>query len=511
MVDLPVGLSLRFYKIIRFFYRRKIIMKKSLVKLVAVSATAMSLATVVVPAANAYYKADDGTEYAKLTNVSQATYAELLPEITGKIVAIRGEIATATTAVEEAKAKLAAAEKVAAEKAAAYADAKAEYEAALKSLEAAKVELANAEQELNNLEASYGEYTTKLAALEQARDQKIDEAAQVLSTEQAQAESDAESAIIAQTEAQNAYDVVAQKLADAQAQEDFPADALADLQAQEQQALAALTEARNVAAQAVIDRDNALAAAQSKHDSAVSNANAQYTSDKADLEREYNVSDVYGVDAKIVAAKKRVSKAEAAVNKAETAVKDTKAALDAAKAENDQAQKDLAAAQLEVSKTTTHLSGLYSDKAALEQNLHELVVGSQANSTDPSKINVNKEEQEIIKEITGKTSKELEDEANKWKNKHEEDLAHLEELEGKTKDPQKPGESEDDTDDESDDEGSSNGTDKEDSKDGKKVEKKSDAKLPETGEASTYAIFGAAALSILAGLGLVAPKFSKED
>ena len=44
--------------------------------------------------------------------------------------------------------------------------------------------------------------------------------------------------------------------------------------------------------------------------------------------------------------------------------------------------------------------------------------------------------------------------------------------------------------------------------------KKADSKkeeLPETGEASNAAIFSAAALSVLAGLGLVAPKFKKEN
>ena len=42
--------------------------------------------------------------------------------------------------------------------------------------------------------------------------------------------------------------------------------------------------------------------------------------------------------------------------------------------------------------------------------------------------------------------------------------------------------------------------------------KETDAEeLPETGEASNVAIFSAAALSVLAGLGLVAPKFNKEN
>ncbi|MFL2135400.1 LPXTG cell wall anchor domain-containing protein [Ruoffia sp. FAM 24228] len=37
------------------------------------------------------------------------------------------------------------------------------------------------------------------------------------------------------------------------------------------------------------------------------------------------------------------------------------------------------------------------------------------------------------------------------------------------------------------------------------------AELPETGESSSYAIFGAAALAVLAGVGLVAPSFKKEN
>ena len=48
----------------------------------------------------------------------------------------------------------------------------------------------------------------------------------------------------------------------------------------------------------------------------------------------------------------------------------------------------------------------------------------------------------------------------------------------------------------------------------KEEAKKADSKkeeLPETGEASNAAIFSAAALSVLAGLGLVAPKFNKEN
>ena len=41
--------------------------------------------------------------------------------------------------------------------------------------------------------------------------------------------------------------------------------------------------------------------------------------------------------------------------------------------------------------------------------------------------------------------------------------------------------------------------------------KKSEEKLPETGESSPYVIFGVAALTVLAGVGLVAPSFKKEN
>ncbi|UPQ85132.1 LPXTG cell wall anchor domain-containing protein [Ignavigranum ruoffiae] len=488
-------------------------MKKSLVKLVAVSATAMSLATVVVPAANAYYKDNDNVEYQTLVNVSQETYAKLLKELAGKIETTRLAIPEATKAVEEADAELAAAKKDAEKKAADYEVAKADYAAAMKKLEAAKIEKANAEQALNDLKASYGEYTTQKAALEQACDQKVDVAAQVLETEKAEAASigiDEENAAAA---AKTAYDVVAQKLTEAQAQDPAaPADVIAELQAQEQQAYADLTAARNAMEQKKNERQNAMDAAQSKHDSAVSAANAELTTKLADLERKYNVSDVYGVDAKITAAEKRVADAEAALKKAEQNVIDTKAALVSAEADHDAAQKALASAQLKAAEKKAALSKLYKDKAYYEQNLHELVVGSKANSTDPSLINITKEQQDIVKEITGKTSKELEDALKKAEEQYGKDSAEAQAIRdainGKTEDPEPETTTEEET-------TTVKGTDKEGSEDGKKVEKKedkkSDAKLPETGEASTYAIFGAAALSILAGLGLVAPKFSKED
>ena len=45
----------------------------------------------------------------------------------------------------------------------------------------------------------------------------------------------------------------------------------------------------------------------------------------------------------------------------------------------------------------------------------------------------------------------------------------------------------------------------------KEAKKDKKEKLPETGEVTSYAIFGSAALTVLAGLGLVAPKFKEEN
>ncbi|WP_419775326.1 LPXTG cell wall anchor domain-containing protein [Ignavigranum ruoffiae] len=487
-------------------------MKKSLVKLVAVSATAMSLATVVVPAANAYYKDNGGTEYQTLVNVSQETYAKLLPELVKHIEDTRALIPAATKAVEDADARYAAAKKDAEEKAADYEAAKADHAAAVKALEAAKVELANAKQELNNLEASYGEYTKKLDVLTQTRDQKIDQAKQVLETELAAAASIGVAEQNAVNDAQLALTTAKQELADAEADPNFAADALAELQVKVQNASTALTEAQNMLAQKEIEKTNAQDAANSKYNSAVSNANAEFTTSKADLEREYNVSDVYGVDAKITAAEKKVNAATSAVADAEEDIITTEAALDDAREAHEAAQTALSAAKLDAAEKKAALSKLYYKKAYYEQNLHELVVGSKANSTDPSLINITKEQKDIVEEISGKTSKELEDLLKKYEEMYGKDSEEAkrirEEIEGKTQDPEPETTTEEET-------TTVKGTDKEGSEDGKKVEKKedkkSDAKLPETGEASTYAIFGAAALSILAGLGLVAPKFSKED
>ena len=482
-------------------------MKKVLLSSVATLAlVAGSLAPV-----GAYYKDNNGTEYQTLTNVSQAQYDQLLAEISGKIATVRGQLPAATQAVKDAEEALKAAESKYAKTSAAYKEAKANYEAALKKLEEAKIEEANAKQALNELTAIYGEYTKAVQQLEETKQRAIDEAAQVRATEVAQAEAAAEPAIIAHNDAQLAYDTAAQKLAEATADPEFPKDALADLQAQEQAAAAALTTATNTMKQAIINRDNAITAAVNKEKSAVSAANAAYTTNFADLNRKYNTTDVYGLKAEIQKAQDRLTAATNAVTKAQEAVTKAMDELTAADANNDAAKAELTAAQMDVAEKKAALAKLYNEKAYLENNLHELVVGSKANSTDPSRINLNEEQQEIIKEITGKDSKALQDAAEKAKAELEKAEAERDALRNDSK----PGESTEDKGSTTEGNGTTTAPGKEDkgNKPGssKASDKKSDkAKLPQTGEESAFAIYGAAALAILAGLGLVAKKENEE-
>ena len=133
---------------------------------------------------------------------------------------------------------------------------------------------------------------------------------------------------------------------------------------------------------------------------------------------------------------------------------------------------------------------------------------------------------ETIDRVLGTDSKELEDQLADAE-KNVEDLEEEQDngvpgAEGPDTDEEGntvPGESTDDeetSDDESesDDEdynnngGSNNGNG---SNNGGSNSGSGQAELPETGESSSYAIFGAAALAVLAGVGLVAPSFKKEN
>lgn len=497
-------------------------MKKSLVKLVALSATAMSLAAVATPAVNAYYKATDGTEYQTLVNVSQEQYAELLPEISQKIVEVKGKLPAQEAAVKEADEKLVEAQKAYDSAKGDYDDAKAAYEKALAAQKAAKKELANAEQAVKDLTAIYGEYTKKVDALAEETQRAIDLAEQTRATEKAEAAAIAEPARIAMEAAQTAKANADKAHADAVAANAAAADAEkapfseADLEALAQaaaQAATALTEATNVHNSKVMEQENAMAAADKKADDAISAANAAHTTKLADLNREYNVSDVYGVDAKIKEANDRLAAAQEAVNKANADVNSTKADLDKATTELDTATKELTAAKIKVAEEKAKLAELYNEKAYLEANLHELVVGSKANSTDPSRLNLNKEQQEIIKDITGKDSKDLQDAYDKTKAELDKLVKERDEMRKEAEketpaptDPKKPEEST------KPEESKKPSNDmKDESKKAEKPAAKGGEKLPETGEASDSVIFGAAALSILAGLGLVAPKFKKEN
>lgn len=476
-------------------------------KVLLTSVATLALVAGSLSPVEAYYKDNAGTEYQTLTNVSQAQYGQLLTEISGKIATVRGQIPAATTAVRTAEATLKAAQEKYEETSAEYKKAKAEYEKAVKALEEAKIEEAAAKQALNELTAVYGEYTKAVQALQETKQRKIDEAAQVRATEVAQAETISSASVIAYNEALAAYNTAVQRVAEASANPEFPKDGLAELQAQVQTALTNKTAAENTMNQKVIEQTNAVNAATSKESKAVSAANAEYTTLFADLNRKYNTTDIYGMKAEIEKAKSRLTKATAAVATAQSDLTAARTKLGQADTANKAAKQALTTAQINVANKKAELAKLYNEKAYLENNLHELVVGSKANSTDPSRINLNKEQQEIVKEITGKDSKELKDAAEKAKAEldkaiKERDALRKESSEADSDSETTEGEtSKEET---SKEETSKQGTSKESDK--KSDKKSKEAKLPETGENSGLAIYGAAALAILASVGLVAKR-----
>ncbi|MGO1678375.1 MAG: hypothetical protein ACTHYF_04870, partial [Ruoffia tabacinasalis] len=438
-------------------------MKKSLLKLTVVSAAALTLSTVAAPAVDAYYQDNNGTEYQTLVNVSNADFYRLLDEITTKIVALEGQIgvesrpgvaATGKIAeVEAAEAALATARKNAEDAAAAYADAVANNDAAIAEKKAADLAVTEAQKAVDALTESYGEYTRKVAAAEQLNDEEVDNAEYAYANAVAEAEGSAQAAI-------NAYDAAVTAQAEAAAlvnAEDF-ATLPEDTQAQLREALAvaesALTTATNERNAAVTTRDNAISTAATTRDAAISASNAKLTTTLADLEQEYVNNNAYGEYATIEEAEQALLDAQSRAAAAATAVEETQAALADAQAANTTAQTALRQAQIALASAQAALENLFSEKAYLDVNLHELVVGQQATNDYPSLENLTDEQQNLVEEITGKSSEELEAAAEEAAKKAEEAKKHAEELRGENEDddanPVDPEESDDES--ESDDE-----------------------------------------------------------
>lgn len=460
------------------------------------------------------------------------TFYRLLDEITTKIVALEGQIgvesrpgvaATGKIAeVEAAEAALATARKNADDAAARYADAVTDNDAAVAKKKDADLAVNEAQKAVDALKKSYGEYTRKVSEANQLRDKEADAAGYAYKEAVVEAEGSAQVAI-------NAYDAAVTAQAQAAAVvneagfEELPEDTQAELRAQLADAETALTEAANVRDAAVVTRDNAISTAATTRDNAVSAANAKLTTTLADLEQEYVNNNAYGEYATIEAAEQALLDAQALQEAAATNLASTQTELADAQAANTAAKTALSQAQIALASAQSALEDLFSDKVNLDVNLHELVVGQQATNDYPSLENLTDEQQALVEEISGKSSEELEAAAEEAAKKAEEAKKHAEELRngGSTTEPtdptpvdpepETPSESEEESSSDEDDNnngGSNNGNG---SNNGGSNSGSGQAELPETGESSSYAIFGAAALAVLAGVGLVAPSFKKEN
>ncbi|SEQ47172.1 LPXTG-motif cell wall anchor domain-containing protein [Ignavigranum ruoffiae] len=462
-------------------------MKKSLVKLVAVSATAMSLATVVVPAANA----QDGPKFPS-ENI-QVDYDQLVIDAMngayGNPALTQDQVILLTTKLGQKAAEIKqqrdAKEAAIKEAEKTIEQTKKSCDVATSDFETAKVRFDNAKKELKRLNdlvekarldnQSYEtEYLQRKLEIERTFDVnsenvtlkydgiKAAEDNRLLDAQAAVAS--AEGAVQA---AQAAYDNAAENLkADAQATLDEANVALQNAIAEREAAQTAVNNST-----AMSQKESELRALRSEKDTALLN-----------LSKEYVVEDGY----------KKVAKLEA-YNSAITArdnYENGEFSVAKTDYENKKALKNTKCDQYDNEKNA--LTKLYEEFQSLNKkyyNLRNAIAAVTNTSIADTIVNdgtVDKDIKEIIKDV-------VDNGAGK-------DVEIIETTE----------ESEESTEKSSTEKETDKG-----SKDGKKVEKKedkkSDAKLPETGEASTYAIFGAAALSILAGLGLVAPKFSKED
>src|SRR5699024_5355816 len=130
------------------------------------------------------------------------------------------------------------------------------------------------------------------------------------------------------------------------------------------------------------------------------------------------------------AAEQALLDAQARQKAAATDLASTQKELTDAQAANNAAQTALRQAQIALASAQAALENLFSEKAYLDVNLHELVVGQQATNDYPSLENLTDEQQKLVEEISGKSSEELEAAAEEAAKKAEEAKKHAEELRG---------------------------------------------------------------------------------
>ncbi len=506
---------------------------KNLKKLVAISAAAVTLAGVGATTANAAIVVGGETydpRNVQIENMSQADYIAFIQDVAGQINTKAPQRDALRTAIANAQSAYDAAED-------AYNDAVAERNELRADLDAAIADR-NAKQ------ARVDELAEVARLVNRDYEGEKQTAAELLADKKAENEY-TYNAVVRElqdttTAAENAVASAAQELQSAQdevaayqaAEETNPwtVDEKAAADARLEAALAAKGNADAALSAAQAAETNGIANAEKQRDAANVTATAEYNQTIRNIEAAYtNAQNIYNkagikgdADAAHADAEKAAEAAEAKVAElqkalatAEENVKTTLAAKDTAYAALRNAQREYAALERHISE--------------LELALHQATVDGNINS-NTSLGEITKEEMDTIERVKGISSKELEDQLadaeKNVKDLEDEQEAGVPGAEGPDTDEEGntvPGNNDSDNgsdDNGSDDNGSDdNGSDDNGSDDnnggsnnGNGSNKGSgQAELPETGESSSYAIFGAAALAVLAGVGLVAPSFKKEN
>ena len=503
---------------------------KNLKKLVAISAAALTLAGVGATTANAAIVVG-GVTYdprnVQIENMSQAEYLAFIQDVAGQINTNAAQRDAKRTAIANAQSAYDAAEE-------AYNEAVAERNELRADLDAAIADRNAKQARVDELAEVLRLTNRDFAAEKQAAAEALEDALAANVYTYNKVVRDLQDTT---TAAENALASANQELQSAQADVDayaaaevagtpwtqdeiVAADArLATAISAQGTAAANLSAAQaaetNGIANAAKQKDAADVTAQAEYDQTIRNIEAAYT----DAQNIYKEAGIQG-DAQ-AAYDKAVAAADAAVAKVtelQTALATAEGNVNTTLAAKDAAYATLRNAQRDYARLERHIS-------ELELALHQAVVDGNINS-NTNLGEITKEEMETIDRVRGTDSKELEDQLADAE-KNVEDLEEEQDndvpgnqgpdtdedgntVPGESTDDEETSDDESESDDEDDNNngGSNNGNG---SNNGGSNSGSGQAELPETGESSSYAIFGAAALAVLAGVGLVAPSFKKEN
>ncbi|MBZ6527373.1 LPXTG cell wall anchor domain-containing protein [Aerococcaceae bacterium DSM 111021] len=502
-------------------------MKKSLIKLVAVSSAALALGGVLAPVASVTVEAAPSGQSSEF---NQKLLADALADYQAAYDALYGPGRDGSGAIGNLK----TAEADRAAKIKALADAQANYDKLVAELASANAELTDAKAAEEAADRALitvtAEYNAEKAAIEEALKYNADTLAKYDSEEaQGHAAVDATKAelVAAENNAQVAYDSAvavnagivvpatdAVNYEEVKAQKD--AAELAEFNAASVLADAVAANAAYDVAAEKAAVTAAVEAKKAKLDDVVDNTN--------NLDGEYFAEDnglITQAKAKLDAATARREKAQAEVSRLDVEVATALTALNTAKTAKLQADGSVFALQAEVNNQHAKLvtAVVTIQRAAGNENIRYADIADRFSGV----------QQDLFEELYGKSSEELEAEGKAYADSAQTAKENLENLKDGNPDFIDPDYTDVDTDgegnevtppveetpgeetpgeDDNNNGGSNNGNG---SNNGGSNNGSGQAELPETGESSSYAIFGAAALAVLAGVGLVAPSFKKEN